>query len=121
MSVKAFLTDDTYERGNYHYAGRPAGRYAAESKQTDLGEQLVDAVPRIMPSLVANYMLLRTVDKLVDKFSDLVPIGGEPQFGFGDLAKSSLSIAAPGAILSGFLNSVKPTSVLSAALRASRK
>jgi hypothetical protein len=125
MSVRAFLTDDRYENGNYHYRGRTAGRYAAnieEPRRNDVVNDLANAIPKIMPTLVANYMLLRTVDKLGDKVADLV-VGGEPTYSTGELAKATAGISIPGALLKGFFDAIKkptPKGVLSAALRAAK-
>jgi hypothetical protein len=104
------MTDDNYERGNFHYNGRVAGRYASARKNedSDLGDELVSAIPRVMPTLMANYVLLRTADRLSEQASEaFLRDSGPPATDPMELKKAAAVMGVPGALVSGFLGAMR--------------
>jgi hypothetical protein len=123
MSVRAFMSDDSYESGNPHYRGRIAGRYATRIKDEEntLGEEIANAIPRVMPTILMNYMLLRTADKVADRVGDAFKPDGPPAVDKMELAKAAAITSIPASLVAGFLgavNKTRPKSVLGAVLGA---
>lgn len=103
MSVKAFLNDDSYDRGSYHFGGRVAGRYAA-SEKSDVA-YAIDKATEAIPSILNAFVLKSTLADISTKFFDSKE-DPEEKKKKSNLAKSALTIGLPLSIVTGFLGAM---------------
>jgi hypothetical protein len=125
MSVAAFLSDDTYQRGNHHYNGRIAGRYASTVQEApkDPTRQGVDYVIDKLPQMIGMYYLYKAIGDAGDSVVNRV-LNSPPAVESMDLGKVALAVGLPATIISGYLNAIGKTSpkgLIASALRAAKR